>query len=268
MCVCKCVYTCVHIHEEARNQPQGSFPSDIYADFLRHGLSLGLVLTHKLGLDVWPASPRVLPVCILPCIRMTRRSHHSQVFLVASGAHTQVFMFPWQVFHSAASQSRAWDTGHDFFHTKNGFYDYIMSQHRVKSRFKNSIAMCKCSLWSVASTSDRTEEEALLPSPSLPELPRKNWQGDPGCLGPYSPFPSLLVWQPRERRLMSRASFQCLDKFTRIYLDFVFFSFSEPKVSTSHPIHHQERQPSERVNRQTPFLQRSKMATAWDRKTR
>lgn len=173
--MCKCVYTCVHIHEEARNQPQGSFPSDIYADFLRHGLSLGLVLTHKLGLDVWPASPRFLPVCILPCIRMTRRSHHSQVFLVASGAHTQVFMFPWQVLHSAASQSRAWDTGHDFFHTKNGFYDYIMSQHRVKSRFKNSIAMCKCSLWSVASTSDRTEEAPCCLAPAC-----QNYQGKTG----------------------------------------------------------------------------------------
>lgn len=67
---------------------------------------------------------------------------------------------------------------------------------------------------------------------------------------------------------MLRASFRCLDKFIRIYLDFVFFSFSEPKVSTSHPIHHQERQPSEEVDRQTLFLQRSKMAAAWDRKTR
>lgn len=159
-------------------------------------------LTHKLGLDGWPASPRVLPVCILPCIRMTSRSHHSQVFLVASGGGgvggiTLGFSCSLASTSLSCVPARAWNTGHDFFHTKNGFYGYIMSQHRVKSRFKNSIATCKCSLWSVASMGDRTEVPCCL-APACQNYQGKTVKEIQDAWAPIAPSPAYWCGSPEK----------------------------------------------------------------------
>lgn len=72
-----------------------------------------------------------------------------------------------------------------------------MSQHRVKSRLKNSIATCKYSLWSVASMGDRTEVPCCL-APACQNYQGKTGRETQDAWAPIAPSPAYWCGSPEK----------------------------------------------------------------------